>query len=78
MLLCAVARPCFNPCANCWWDGKLGIWPIGEWILAKWKSVNRPNGTLVWKNKMVTQQVYQDLQITNLLPVILQKWPTRD
>ena len=29
MLLCAVARPQFNPTVNSWWDGKLGIWPIG-------------------------------------------------
>ena len=30
MFLCAVVRPHFNPCPNSWWDGKLGIWPIGE------------------------------------------------
>ena len=30
MFLCAVARPHFNPCSNSWWDGKLGIWPIGD------------------------------------------------
>ena len=31
MFLCAVARPHFNPSVNSWWDGKLGIWPIGDW-----------------------------------------------
>ena len=31
MFLCAVAHPHFNPSANSWWDGKLGIWPIGDW-----------------------------------------------
>ena len=35
MFLCAVAHPRFNPSANSWWDGKLGIWPIGDWELAK-------------------------------------------
>ena len=25
MFLYAVARPHLNPCAKCWWDGKLGI-----------------------------------------------------
>ena len=70
MFVCAVARPRFNPCANFWWDGKLGIWPIGK-KLAKQKSVNRPKETLVWKNKTVTKEVYQDLLITNLLPVII-------
>ena len=47
MLLCAVARPQYNPCAKSWWDGKLGIWPIGDWERAKWKSKNSRKGTLV-------------------------------
>ena len=78
MFLCAVARPHFNPCSNSWWDGKLGIWPIGDWELAKWKSNNRPMGTFVWKNKIVTKEVYQDLLISKLIPSILEKWPRRD
>ena len=40
MFLCAVARPHFNPCANSWWDGKLRIWPIGDWEPAKRASKN--------------------------------------
>ena len=58
MFLCAVAHPCFNPSANSWWDGKLSIWPIGGWEPAKRASKNRPRGTLVWKNKLVTKGVY--------------------
>ena len=34
IFLCAVAQPHFNPCGNCWWDGKLGIWPVGQWVPA--------------------------------------------
>ena len=30
IFLCAVTRPHYNPCAKCWWDGKLGIWPFGS------------------------------------------------
>ena len=78
MFLCAVERPCFNPCPNSWWDGKLGIWPIGDWEPAKQKSKNRPKGTLLWKNKVVTKEVYQDLLISKLIPSILEKWPRRD
>ena len=78
MFLCTVARPHFNPCSNSWWDGKLGIWPIGDWEPAKWKSKNRPKGTLVWKNKVVTKEVYWDLLISKLIPSILEKWPRRD
>ena len=40
MFLCAVARPQFNPSANSWWAGKLGIWPIGDWEPAKLKLKN--------------------------------------
>ena len=40
MFLCAVACPHFNPSANSWWDGKLGIRPIGDWEPAKRASKN--------------------------------------
>ena len=70
-------KPGFNS-SNSWWDGKLGIWPIGDWEPAKQKSKNRPKGTLVWKNKVVTKEVYQDLLISKLILSILEKWPRRD
>ena len=78
MFLCAVARPRFNTSANSWWDGKLGIWPIGDWELAQRGSKNRPKGTLVWKNKTVTKVVYRDLLRNKLIPAILEKWPRSD
>ena len=59
MFLCAVACPRFNTSANSWWDGKLGIWPIGGWEPAQRASKNRPRGTLVWKNKPVTKGVIE-------------------
>ena len=78
MFLCTVARPHFNPSANSWWDRKLGIWSTGDWEPAKWKSKNRPKGTLVWKNKMVTKEVYRELLISKLILAILENWPRRD
>ena len=78
LFLCTVARPHFNPSVNSWCDGKLGIWPIGDWEPAKWKSKNRPKGTLVWKNKMVTKEVYRELLISKLILAILENWPRRD
>ena len=78
MFLCAVARPRFNTSLNSWWDGKLGIWPIGDWEPAKRKSKNQPKGMLVWKNKIMTKEVYRDLLIRKLIPAILEKWQTRD
>ena len=77
MFLCAVVRPRFNPCSNFWWDGKLGIWPIGDWEPAKPKLTYRPKGTLVRKNKVVTKEVYWDLLFSKLIPSILEKWPRR-
>ena len=78
MFLCTVARLCINPSVNSWWDGKLGIWPIGDWEPAKWQSKNRPKGTLVWKNKTVTNEVYRELLISKLILAILENWPSRD
>ena len=78
MFVCTVARPCLNPSANSWWDRKLGIWPIGDWEPAKWRSKNRPKGMLVWKNKVVTKDVYKELLINQLILAILEKWQRRD
>ena len=33
---------------------------------------------LVWKNKIVTKEVYRDLLISKLIPAIVEKWPSRD
>ena len=35
MFFCAVVMPQYNPSAQSWWDGKLGIWSIGDWEPAK-------------------------------------------
>ena len=78
MFLCAVVRPHFNTCSNSWWDSKLGIWPIGDWEPVKRKLKNRPKGMPVWKNKIITKEVYCHLLITKLTPSILEKWPRRD
>ena len=75
---CCKVRPCFNMSVNSWWDGKLGIWPIGDWEPAKRGSKNRPKEMLVWKNKTVTKDVYRDLLTNKLIPAILGKWPRRD
>ena len=78
MFLCAVARPQFNTSLNAWWDGKLGIWPIGDWEPVQRKSKNRLKGTPVWENKIMTKEVYRDLLITKLIPAIMERWPVSD
>ena len=59
MFLSAIARPRKDTVANQMWDGKLGIWPIGEWKPAVNNSVNRPAGTMEWHDISVTKDVYR-------------------
>jgi hypothetical protein len=40
MFLCAQARPRLDPTNGQWWDGKLGIWAIGDFTMAQRNSVN--------------------------------------
>ena len=44
----------------------------------KRKPKNRPRGTPVWKNKVVTKEVYRELLISKLLLAIIEKWPQTD
>ena len=75
MLLCVVARPMHNTNKNAWFDGKIGIWPIGKWEPAKQSSKKRAKGMPVWKNQSITRDVYWEYLIQKLLPAIKQKWP---
>ena len=78
MFLCAVARPRSDMNKNAWFDGKIGIWPIGKWELVKWSSKKRIKGKPVWKNHSITWDVYREYLIQKLLPAIKHKWPTNN
>jgi hypothetical protein len=69
MFLCAVARP------RGAWDGKIGIWPFVEQIPAARNSANRVAGTLETKCVNVTKEVYGDMIINKVLPMVKEKWP---
>ena len=75
MFLCAVARPRYDTNKNTWFDGKIGIWPIGKWEPAKQSSKKCAKGMPVWKNQSITRDVYQEYLIQKLLPAIKHKWP---
>ena len=75
MFLCVVARPRYDMNKNAWFDGKIGIWPIGKWELAKWSSKKCAKGMPVWKNQSIMQDVYWEYLIQKLLPAIKHKWP---
>ena len=71
--LCAMARP--RVVNGELWDGKIGIWPVGEVELAKRGSKNRPKGTPEWKNANIDRDKYRELMVNEVLPAILHKFP---
>jgi hypothetical protein len=75
MFLCAHPRPRYDYAANPQWDGKLGIWPIGHWDVARRTSVNQRAGTPVWKNDTMDKVRYQEMMMDLVIPAILEKWP---
>ena len=75
MFLCAVARPRYDTRKSAWFDGKIGIWPIRKWELAKRSSKKRAKGMPVWKNQCITQDVYHEYLIQKFLPAVKEKWP---
>ena len=70
MFLCVVARPRYNTNKNAWFDGKIGIWPIGKWEPVKRSSKKHAKGMPVWKNQSIMWDVYQEYLIQKLLPAI--------
>ena len=76
MFLCVVARPRYDTNKNSWFDGKIGIWPIGKWEPAKQSSKKCTKGMPVWKNQSITWGVYWEYLIQKLLPATKQKRPT--
>ena len=83
MFLCAQARPRHyqvgtRACNQAYFDGKIGIWAIGQQVAAQRASVNRPAGTLEWKNENVDLEVYRSLLLNEVYPAIADKWPKRE
>jgi hypothetical protein len=74
MILCAQVRLRWDHHANQMWDGKIGIWPIGEFVPAQRTRVNRPAGGPVWRNESVTKDVYQRLLLEKVVPAFKLTW----
>jgi hypothetical protein len=75
MFLCAQARPRMDYHTKRMWDGKIGIWPIGEYSEALRDSKHRKKGTPVWKNQNVDKDKYRQLLMDKVVPAILSLWP---
>ena len=74
MFLCGLARPRYV--GRQYFDGKIGIWPIGYMKPAERSSVNRPKGTPEWVSVKVDRIQYRNILMYQLLPAIIEKWPT--
>jgi len=75
MFISAIAKP--RQLHNgSWWDGKVGIWPIGRLKYAQRTSVNRPVGTAEWEAENVDQAKYKCLLLNDIIPAIMDSWPT--
>lgn len=74
MFLCVLTRPQYIPREHRWFDGKIGMWPIGWYKPAAWASRNRLQGTIEFKSKNVTRDKYNQMLIVDLIPAILCKW----
>jgi len=75
MFLCAQARPRRLPCGT-WWDGKVGIWPIGEYTVAQRASVNRPAGAEEFTKQSIDRDKYREIMLNEVVPAIQAKFPT--
>ncbi|KAF0733941.1 hypothetical protein AaE_009173 [Aphanomyces astaci] len=76
MFLAAVARPRYDPHKKGFFDGKIGIWPFVETVIAKRNSPNRPKGTPLIVQ--VTADVYRGMIIEKVIPAIKAKVPRQD
>jgi len=77
MFLCAQARP--RPLSNgTWWDGKVGIWPVGYYRAAIRDSVNRPAGTLLFENETIDMDKCRTMLINLVVPAMLHEFPASE
>jgi hypothetical protein len=78
MFLAAVARPRYDALGVCTFDGKIGIWPFVERVMAQRDSINRRAGTWEVKPVNVTADRYREYLIEKVVPAIKARWPDRE
>lgn len=75
MFLAAVARPRYDFHRKRHFDGRIGIWPIIDIVLAKRSSVNRLAGTPEIKGVSMDGDKYKQLLQSVVFPAIRMLWP---
>lgn len=78
MFLCAMARPRWCCKEKKWWDGKIGIFPIGKYTSAKRTTKNQRRGDQIWENETVNKDVYRKILMDQVVPAIMESWPQTD
>ena len=60
--------------------GGTASWGYGQLVIGNQQNINqkRLRGTLVWKNKVVTKEVYRELLLSKFSLAIIEKWPQAD
>ena len=76
MFLCAVARPRYDFQMRRVFDGKIGLWPFVKMAPAQRSSRHRARGTMEMKSVNVKKEVYLEMMLTKVFPVIKEKCPT--
>jgi len=74
MFLCAQARPRRLP-NRTWWDGKIGIWPVGYHRPAQKMSKNRPAGTRLFESESIDMDKYRHMLQNFVVPAMLTEFP---
>jgi hypothetical protein len=76
MFLCALARPRFNNTTRQWFDGLIGIFPVGELnMYQQTRSANHALGDLKWTDFILDREGKKRMMIGLMLPDIKKKMP---
>ncbi|KAG7345259.1 hypothetical protein IV203_032790 [Nitzschia inconspicua] len=78
MFLSVVARPRYIPETRKWFDGLIGIYPVGEFDLYTRSSKNHRAGDVKWTNINMDRELYQHMILDLVLPDIKKKMPPSD
>ena len=68
----------FAPNGDCLFDGKIGMFPIVETVVAQRTSRHRPRGANIVRPVNVTKERYRQLIVERVVPAIKEKWPCRN
>ncbi|KAG7339952.1 hypothetical protein IV203_025002 [Nitzschia inconspicua] len=75
MYLSALARPRFNHTTRQWFDGLIGIYPVGEIDMYVRRSCGHQPGNLKWCNINMDRDLYREMLFNFVLPDIKKKMP---